>query len=173
MCDAISDVLREVASRQAERHSATRVRTVLQQLVAAKLDLVTDGKVDHHGAAVADESVGGSADYLLSDVAVHVTSAPSEALMAKCQRDLQSGLRPMVIALRSKVPLALGLAEQAGIGRQIDILGAEQFIAANLYVRARFTPQGREMTARDLVARYNRLIDDYENDPSLRIEVPR
>lgn len=166
----ISELLGQAGKREAEAPGATYVGTVLQQLVAAKLDVVTQGDVQHHGSAVADEASQTGGDYVLSDVVIHVTTAPGEALIAKCQSNLESGRKPIIITLRHRVDVATGLAEQKGISSRVDVFDAEQFVAGNVYELGGFSPAGRESTVRELVAKYNQLIDEYENDPSLRIE---
>jgi len=169
----ISALLTQAAERQAEGSGTTYLGTVLQQLVGAKLQVLTEGAVEHHGAAVADESTGRRADFTLWDVAIHVTTGPNEALMRKCSGNIEDGLRPVIITLHNKVQMAMGLAEQAGLGQRVDVFNAEQFLAGNLYELGRFQRTGREATAREIIAAYNDIIDKHEHDPSLRIEVPQ
>ena len=47
----------------------------------------------------------------------------------------------------------------------------EQFIALNLYELGEFAAKGRKIAIGDLVTRYNEIIDTWETDPSLKIEV--
>lgn len=56
----------------------------MQHSVGAKLDHITDGAVKHHGVAVTDAPSARSGDFLLDDVAVHVTTALGKALIRKC-----------------------------------------------------------------------------------------
>src|SRR3990172_7608135 len=97
MCAAIADLLCQVAGRQAQAHATTYAGTVLQQLVAAKLDLLTDGKVVHHGTAGTEWSGGAGGEYVIADVAIHTTTTPSETLILKCQDNLRCGLSPMIV----------------------------------------------------------------------------
>lgn len=55
--------------------------TMLQHLVGAKLNLLLDSPLQHHGANVADDVSGREGDFIVEDVAIHVTTSPSEALI--------------------------------------------------------------------------------------------
>jgi len=145
---------------------------VLQHLVGAKLDIVLGtGKVTHHAASEADEAEGRAGDFVLGDVAIHVTTHPSEALMAKCARNISAGLRPLIVTTSRKTIAADMLAEQADIALRLDILDVEQFLTANLYERALFSAKNHIPKTSELLARYNKLIDAHETDPSLKIGI--
>jgi hypothetical protein len=167
----IKDLLFQAEKRQKEIQGATFAGTVLQHLVGAKLDILTEGNVAHHGANVADEQSGRAGDFLLDDVAIHVTVIPGEAVMRKCRQNLESGLRPIVMSRGRGIQVAEGLAEQAGILERIDIFDAEQFLAGNFYELGKFVKKERELTARRIIEKYNEIIDAHETDPSLKVEI--
>ena len=95
---------------------------VMQHLVGAKLDYITKGAVKHHGVAVADAPNARAGDFLLGDVAIHVTTAPGEALIRKCQDNLSSGLRPLIVTTDDGVGGAKALAKQAGVDDRVDVV---------------------------------------------------
>ena len=68
--------------------------------------------------------------------------------------------------------VADGLAETRQIADRIDVLDIEQFLAANLHERSLFRAENRASKIRELIARYNALIETHETDPSLLIEIP-
>jgi hypothetical protein len=103
-------------------------------------------------------------------VAIHVTTAPGEALIHKCQNNLGSGLRPMIVTTEDGVGGAKALARQAGIDERIDIIEIEQFIATNIYEWSKFQRGDRSSTVGEIIARYNTIVGECESDPSLRIE---
>ena len=164
------ELLQQVKKRQQQTPGATYVGTVIQHLVGAKLDIVLGG-VAHHGASVADEGTGRDADFIVGDVAIHVTTAPGEALIRKCKRNLTDSIKPLVVTTAEGLAVAQGLALQAGVADRIDVLDIEQFLACNLYERGRFDSAGRRETARDLVAHYNRLVSAHEREPGLHIDL--
>lgn len=170
MSVVVKNILEQAKRRQKEIQGATIVGTVLQHLVGAKLDILTNGAVTHHGANVADAQSGRAGDFLLDDVVIHVTTAPSETVMRKCKENLESGLRPMLFSTDKGVQVAEGLAEQAGILDRIDIFEARQFLAGNFYELGKFVGKERELTARKIIEKYNELIRQFETDQSLRIE---
>lgn len=167
----IRDLLEQAEKRQSQSPGATFAGTMLQHLVGAKLNLLLDAEVEHHCASVADESSGRESDFLIEDVAIHVTTSPSEALVRKCQKNLGNGLKPMIITTHRGAILAEGLAEQVSIGERLDVFEAEQFLAGNLYELGKFAQAGRLTTAEQLVSEYNRIIDECETDLSLRINL--
>ena len=60
-----------------------------------------------------------------------------------------------------------------GLADRIDIFEIEQFVALNLYEMAKFGAEGRKTAVTDLVARYNEIVEEFETDPSLKIELRR
>ena len=166
---AVQDVLAQAKTRQEENPGTTYVGTVLQHLVGAKVQLLLGIDVQHHGASVADESSARPADYLIEDVAIHVTNFPSEALIRKCIGNLDADLQPLIVTTRPS--LAKELTEQKNVAHRIEIFDVEQFIAGNFYELGKFARAGRRMTAEKLIATYNEIIESCETDPSLRIEI--
>ena len=169
MRSAIRDLIEQATKRQTEMPGTTFVGTVLQHLVGAKLSLILPAPPEMHGASVADEVSGRDGDFILEDVVIHVTSAPTEALIRKCMHNLDSAKKPIIITTYRKVPIAEGLAETQGIANRLDVFDIEQFIAGNIYELGKFAVSGRKTTAEQLVGMYNRIIDECETDPSLKI----
>jgi len=167
----VRDLLSLAEKRQAQARGSTIVGTVLQHLVGAKLSLLLPTAPSMHGASVADVVTERGGDFVFEDVVIHVTSAPGEAVIRKCIRNLEDGLRPILITTYKRVILAEGLAESAGILDRIDVFDIEQFIAGNLYELGGFAREGRGATAERLVNAYNGIIDACETDPSLKIQL--
>lgn len=172
---SISNNIRSILEHASQYDKLTKrpaLNIVLHHLVGAKLDIVLGkGKVTHHSASEADEADGRAGDFVQGDVAIHVTTHPGEALVAKCSRNLDAGLRPLIVTTSRKTVVADNLAEQANIGSRLDVLDIEQFLAANLYERALFSAKNHLPKTTELLARYNELIDAHETDPSLKIEI--
>jgi len=146
----------------------------MQHLVGAKLDCVLGaGKFEHNSFSTADAPSKRAGDFLVEDVAIHVTTSPGEALIQKCRGNLDDGLRPLIVTGQKGLVLAAGLSENFGIGDRIDIFEIEQFVAANIYEIGSFAAGGRRTAVNDLVERYNQVIEEVETDPSLKIELKR
>lgn len=167
---AVKDLLAQARERQLSLVGSRYEGAMLQHLVGAKLDLVLgDGKVIHHSTSEADQADRRAGDFVVGDVAIHVTTNPGEALMRKCSDNLGTGLHPVIVTLPSRTVAADSLAEDASISTRIDVLDIEQFLAANLYERALFQSKNRGPRTEELITRYNALIDAHETDPSLKI----
>ncbi|MDR1019930.1 MAG: DUF4928 family protein [Synergistaceae bacterium] len=170
MSMVVRDLLQQAKRRQKESQGTMIVGTILQHLVGAKLDILTDGAVEHHGANVADEQSGRTGDFLLGDVSIHVTTFPGEAVMRKCRQNLEAGLRPLLMTIGRGVQIAEGLSEQFEIAERVDIYDAERFLSGNFYELGKFAEAEREPVIRRIIEKYNALIRLYETDQSLRIE---
>lgn len=170
LTSTVADLLAQAQKRQSDGSGVQYLGAVLQHLVGAKLELASGKKLDQYGAFVADEVSDRPGDFVIESVVVHVTTAPGESLMEKCRRNLDDGYLPLIVTPHLRVAAAESLAEQAGIARRIDILAAEQFVAANLHELAGFQSAKRRTTAKELVAAYNRMAA-CENDPSLLIDL--
>ncbi len=171
MRSVIRDLMEQCKARQSESDGSTIVGTMLQHLVGAKLNLLLDVHPEHHGANTADGVSGRDGDFMIDDVVIHVSTSPSEALLRKCLRNLESGKRPVIITIDRGAPVAEGLAGNLGIADRLDVFEVEQFLAGNLYEIGKFVHSGRRETAERLMREYNDIIGRCETDPGLRIEV--
>lgn len=143
-------------------------------LVGATLDCALGkGQFDHNSFSTADAPGGRAGDFLLKDVAIHVTTSPGEAVIGRCFENLNDGYRPILVTLQRGLTVAEGLANNAGLGDRIDIFEIEQFVALNLYELGKFGAEGRKTAVTEMVDRYNEIIEEFETDPSLKIELRR
>lgn len=166
----IRDIIDQAEARQREASGTQYAGAVLQHLVGAKLELVTGAnKLKHHSFSTSDAQHGRDGDFVIEDVAIHVTTSPGEAVIERCRENLDDGCRPLVVTTKRGVPIAQGLADNRGLGDRIDIFDIEQFIAFNVYERGLFAAAGRRATVAKIVERYNEIIDSVETDPSLQI----
>ncbi|MBP7242030.1 DUF4928 family protein [Amaricoccus sp.] len=166
-----ADLLAQAAQRQRETPGMQYAGATLQHLVGAMLEAdAGEGRVAHHGFSMADAGAGRAGDFLVGDVAIHVTTAPGEAVIARCRANVEAGLRAVLVTLDARLPAAEVLAETAGILGRMDVLGAEQFLAAGLHRRGGFTAAGRTAAMREFVARYNVIVTGCETDPGLAID---
>lgn len=168
----IQDLLAQAKKRQQEASGTMYQGTVLQHLVGAKLELaMPEIKIVHNGASVADAVSDRSGDFVIDDSIIHITTSPSEAVIRKCQRNLDAGVKPIILTIADGVSVAKGLAGNAGLAGRIDIMDAEQFLAANLHELSLFKSAERLTTLEKLIEVYNRIVFENETDPSLRIEL--
>jgi hypothetical protein len=167
----IHDLLSQAKQRQQESSGTMYQGAMLQHLVGAKLMLALPTvKIEHHGSSVADEVSERSGDFVIDNTVIHITTSPGEAIIQKCQRNLEAGIRPLILTLGDGVAVAKVLARNAGLTDRIDIMDAEQFLTTNLYELSLFNVSSRSPTFGRLIDEYNRIVSEHESDPSLRIE---
>lgn len=172
MVRVVSALLEQAMKRQQESNGTQYVGALIQHLVGAKLDcLYGINSVEHHSVSTSDSQIARHGDFYLGDTAIHVTTAPSEALLQKCKSNLDAGLKPLIVTLRKGQLVAEGLAENQGIKDRVDIFPIEQFLSANIYELGSFDAAGRKTTIQKLIDRYNELINQHETDSSLKIEL--
>jgi hypothetical protein len=169
---AVHDLLFAAFNRQKEMPGTMVAGAVMQHLVGAILEMMSFSPViEHRGFSVADSPGGWKGDFLIHDAAVHVTTAPTEALIRKCRDNLDEGLRPVIITTGNGIGGAHALAQNAGLADRIDIFEVEQFVASSVYEKSAFRESGRALAARELVEKYNAIVEASESDPSLKIIV--
>lgn len=169
---AVRDLLSQAEERQKENPGTTYVGTVLQHLVGARLSLIaTSDQIEFHGASVADSPTARSGDFLIDDVVIHCTTAPGEALIQKCKRNLEAGLKPIIVTTFHRLIVAESLAADWGLGNRIEVWDIEQFLASGIYEQSSFQGAKRKETMEKIIAAYNAIIARCETDPSLRIEL--
>jgi Domain of unknown function (DUF4928) len=143
---------------------------VLRHLVGAKLDCVIEGaQFDRKSVMTTKSRSGGRGDFLLGDVAIHVTTSPDEALIRRCLDNVVDGYRPVVVTLQRGLAVGERLAAKAGLAERIDFFEIEQFVALTVYKVGKFT--GRRKAVHEIVKRYNGIVEQSETDPSLRIDL--
>jgi hypothetical protein len=169
-----ADLFKQAEERQKTAPGVYYAGAVMQHLVGAKLDcLLGPGQLNHNSYSTADAPTRRAGDFLVGDVALHVTTAPGEALIQKCRDNLDEGLRPVIITGKKGMPVAEGLASNAELGDRIDVFEIGQYLAANLYELGTFNADGRRAALDNLVECYNQIVDDVETDPGLKIELRR
>jgi hypothetical protein len=168
------DVIAQAVERQKSAPGMYYAGAVLQHLVGAKLDCALGkGKFEHNSFSTADAPSGRAGDFFIGDVVIHVTTSPGEGVIEKCRDNLNDGYRPILVTLQHGLTVAEGLAANVGLGDRIDIFEIEQFVALNLYEIGKFGADGRKTAVTDLVDRYNEVVEEFETDPSLKIELRR
>lgn len=172
----VRDVLVQAEERQKAAPGMQYAGAVLQHLVGAKLDCALSmnqsaNQLLHHSFSTSDAQSGRSGDFLLGDVAIHVTTSPSAGVIERCKENLDQGLRPVIVTTIRGLTAAEVFAESAGVLERVDLFEIEQFIALNLYELGGFLAEGRRIAVRDVVTRYNEIVDEVETDPSLKIEL--
>jgi Domain of unknown function (DUF4928) len=170
----VRDVIAQAEERQKTTSGVYYAGAVLQHLVGAKLDCALGkGNFDHNSFSTADSPGARVGDFFLGDVAIHVTTSPGEAVIERCRENLNDGIRPVLVTIQRGLTLGEGLAENVGLADRIDIFEIEQFVALNVYELGKFAADGRKTAVTDIVDRYNEIVEEFETDPSLKIELRR
>ncbi|MBQ6009230.1 MAG: DUF4928 family protein [Kiritimatiellae bacterium] len=169
----VRELIEVAEKRQTQNRGGQIVGAVLQHLVGAKLSLIIPQEMiaQMHGAYVADAVSERDGDFSYGDAVIHVTSAPGEAVIRKCSRNLDDGFHPIIITTNKRVTVAEGLAEAAGIANRLEVWDIEQFLSMNLNEHGLFCQEGRKEMAARLVEAYNKIVESCETDPSLKIQV--
>ncbi|WP_200874822.1 DUF4928 family protein [Desulfonatronum thiodismutans] len=168
----VARLIETAFERQRETPGMMLAGAVMQHLVGAKLEMILpEGRIEHQGFSTADAPGARKGDFLVGDTAIHVTTAPTEALIRKCIRNLEENIRPLIVTTMSGAGGASALAKNADAAERIEILEIDQFIAANVYEWSGFEHAKRSHSMKELVEAYNRIIDQCETDPSMRIAI--
>lgn len=167
--DAVNGLLEQAIKRQRENPGMKYAGSVLQHLVAAKLELIMP-TIEIHGASDADDQTGREGDFIIDDTAIHCTTAPANLLIEKCKANLLHGLNPIIVTISDRVITARNLLEDAGIDNRVEVWDLQQFLSTNVYEHGRFNSANRHDVLTELIENYNGIIDDFETDPSLHIE---
>ncbi|MCB0592577.1 MAG: DUF4928 family protein [Phaeodactylibacter sp.] len=167
----IQHLLDQAKERQQENPFSQYQGTVIQHLVGAKLEhLNGEGAIIHHSSSTSDSQRGRPGDFEVGDAVLHITTAPGEALIKKCEENLRKGVKPIIVTLENKVSVAQGLAENNRLADRIDVFEIGQFLATNIYEIGKFEFKGQKDAVEKLIIIYNEIIDKVETDPSLKIK---
>jgi hypothetical protein len=165
-------LISQAEKKQKDNPGTTYVGALFQHLVGAKLRLVLkNDSIACHGYSVADDPSDRSGDFLINDTVVHVTTFPQEALIRKCQSNIDGSLKPIIVTSKKGVEVAIYLLEQKDIHEKVDVYELSQFISININEIGSFSAEKMKLSIGELVQKYNEIIESEETDPSLRIEI--
>lgn len=166
------DLLSQAEKRQRDSDGVKYVGVMLQHLVGARLTLEFGADVEHHGSCAKDAGLGRASDFRIGDLAVHVTTAPGEAVARKCASNLEAGLQPVIVTTNGeRVAVARFHLREVRVDERVEVLDAEQFLTEVLLLRGRGSRSGACEAAGELVELYNSIVGAHETDPGLRIEL--
>lgn len=165
---AVANLLASAAERTGNDAGA-----VAQHLVGAKLALRFRGvEVSNHRYTTADKHTDRPGDFTVGDTAIHVTTAPTEALVRKCGANLVQGFRVLMLVPASLVEGARQLADVQDLADRISIQAIEDFVGTNVEEMGGLVAADIRVGVRALLEMYNERVSQVEPDPSLQIDVP-
>jgi hypothetical protein len=168
---SLDELFEQARKRQKQNPGTQYLGTMLQHLVAAKLSIILpQEKFQIHGASVADSPTERSGDFVINNTIIHCTTAPGEPLIQKCKANIRRGCLPVIITIFDRIKNACDLAADADISGRIEVWDIQQFLSTNINEHGLFDEQIRTAKLADIIERYNRIIDENETDPSLKIE---
>jgi hypothetical protein len=164
--DIIGDILAVAAAKNLSG-------PVAQHLVGAKLALrFPDQEISNHSYTTADEQLKRPGDFFVGDTAIHVTVAPMQHLFDRCQKNLQSGYRTLLLVPDKKVEAARQLAEIANLSGRLGVASIEGFVGQNMEEMSGFARDGLRVQIRELLITYNARVKAIETNPGLQIDIP-
>jgi len=168
LSSVVSDILKAAAERSDKPTGA-----VLQHLVGAKLQLrFPEEKIGSDRANAADRHTDREGDFQVGTTAFHVTTAPMEKLISRCEENKRAGYRPVILTLESKVQAAKQMADNVDMSEKISVQSAEIFIGTNIEEIATYDGDRIREGLAKLIRTYNTRIEKIEIDKSLMIDEP-
>ncbi len=147
--------------------------SVAQHMVGAKLEVsFPQIRVENQSVTTADKQLGRHGDFVLNDVAFHITVAPNQGHCQRCEQNIVAGLRPYLLVPEKRVPTARGLIEDYSNPEKVTVLSIEAFVATNLDENSFFSAKAVGGSLRSFLECYNRRVNEVETDKSLVIVVP-
>jgi hypothetical protein len=145
---------------------------VAQHIVGAKLQLrFPDLAVSNESANTADMQTQRPGDFLIGNTAFHITVAPMTPVFEKCKHNIAQGLKPFLLVPDNKLIGTRQNAEQMS-EQQIAVESIESFVSQNIDEISVFQKDNLILRIKDLIAVYNKRVDEVETDKSLMIELP-
>jgi len=162
-----------ITSILTEAEKKGRADYVAQHLVGAKLDLrFPNLTIANFAGSAADEQSGRMGDFEVGDTAFHVTISPTPAVCEKCAANLRMGTSPVLLVLDSRLAAARELVRQQGILDKTMVESIESFVGQNMAELSEFRRDRLRKELAQLVAEYNRRVEEVETDISLLIDAP-
>jgi len=164
------NLIGEILARAQQRNQSG---PVAQHLVGAKLALrFPHIRIDNFAYSAADDQAGRPGDFHVGNTAFHVTVAPNMAHISRCDQNLKEGLSAYLLVSESKLTAARALVETEHLEGCVVAESVESFVGQNLSELAEFAPEKFSQKLSELLAEYNRRVEEVETDTSLLIEIP-
>lgn len=145
---------------------------VEQHLVGAKLEKrFADIPIPNYPAHAADAQTERPGDFAVQNIVYHVTGTPGRSVIQKCAANLKQGQHPILLVPQDQEYKASALADDEGIGKQISIISIENFLALNIIELSTGEEVDFFHILQDIIAIYNRRLQEVETDLSLQIDV--
>ncbi|MBP3869632.1 MAG: DUF4928 family protein [Faecalicoccus sp.] len=167
----LNSLLNQAIKRDMQLHEKKYRDALIKYLVAAQLQVIFPNQDCLVSSTFAeDTSINQSANFIINNTSIYCTSSPKESLMEKCKEDLNAGKHPVIITLHDREVLAMGFADYDDLTDRIEVWNIQQFLSTRILERSLFDESKRNSTLKEIIDRYNNIIDEAENDPSLKIE---
>lgn len=146
---------------------------VAQHLVGAKFALrFPDMTIENHAATTADQPLNRPGDFVVNDTVFHVTVAPGERVIQRCEENLRGGYRPRLLVRGSRLVAARQLAELRDVHTRIGFAAIEDFVAQNIEEMGAFGQEAIARGFRHFFERYNERVRAVETNLSILIDIP-
>jgi len=129
-----------------------------------------EGGTNHPGHA-GDAQTGRHGDFDVGPNSYHVTANPGRSVIQKCKENVESNRHAVLVVPREKEGHARAIAEDEGIASRITILALEDFIAENVIEISTENQTDFFATLKEIIAEYNRRIEEAETDMALKIDL--
>ncbi len=145
-----------------------------QHIVGAALALANSSReISNHPVPASDSSTDRSADFEVGNAAIHVTVAPANKLLRRCDGNLDEGLDPIILTTAEGSRYVEDLLTQNGLQGLVAVLEITQFVHTLIEQIAGFEPPARTKYLYDLLVEYNRRIRESESDRSACVRIPK
>jgi hypothetical protein len=146
--------------------------SVEQHLVGAKLSKAfPETEVPALPGAAADAQTKRAGDFQIGTTVYHVTAAPGEGVVTKCQGNLDVGLHPVLLVPDKEKAVAEGIVDRLELAASITVMSIEDFLSVNILEMSKGRRQEFISALRSIIEEYNRRIEAAETDKSLKIEI--
>lgn len=141
-------------------------------LVGAKLQMrLPEREVPNYPGHAGDVQTGRWGDFDVDSVSYHVTGSPGRDVIEKCKANAAANRHPVLVVPAEQVQKAKALSEIEGISGRLTILALEDFVAQNVIEISVEHGQDFYATLQEIVAEYNKRIEEVETDMALKIEL--
>jgi len=167
----LNSLLNQAIKRDKQLQEKKYQDAMIKYLVAAQLQVILPNQDCSVSSTFAEEgSTTQSGNFVINNTSIYCTSSPKESLMEKCKEDLNAGKHPVIITLQEREVLAIGFADYSDLSDRVEVWDIQQFLSTSIIERSLFDESKRNTTIKEIIDRYNNIIDEVENDPSLKIE---
>lgn len=166
----VAEIVHKATELQHQKVGSNLCEIVLKHLVRANLELALGTeRVSHSPTSTPIDVSGALGDFQIGATVYHVAVSPTATLIRTCVDNNQNDLQSIVVCPAESAANARFFTQDLELAEDIEVYCVEEYISTSLTMRSATSGKSTPEVTKELICKYNEIIERTETDRSLRI----